>query len=385
MLGYGPLPMWLAPAIAVGLAESVWRSWRSSLHRLVIIAVLAAPFSASIVDIRITRVLAMMVPATILAVIGLGCIGRWLQRWLPTALFAALVALALITATITMTVDALANGPTWFEDYGMGGMQWGAEQIYDALRPMLEMDPHLSFVVSHSWANWPNAYPEFFLDRELRQRVHIGVIDEYVMNFRPRELSRKQLFVMTADEYQAARSNPMLEVSNPRRVIPYPDGNLGFVITSVVYSEDAREIFEAEQAERREPQHSTIELAGSPVRVVHPKFDIGDLEALFDGKHETIARTLDADPCVLTFTFSQERSLSGVRVTIWTPHYDLALKAIGADGSVNEAGARVSLPRGFGTYQLMLSDPVPTARQITVVFDKRGDNKVHIQEIEFLP
>ena len=139
MLGYGSLPVWLAPAILLGVGVSLRRCLRSAPHRLVLIAVLAAPFSAAMVDIRITRVLAMMAPATILAVIGLDCLRHWLRRWVPTRVFATAVAAGLVAASTAMTADALRNGATWFDDYGMFGTQWGARQLYTELERVFDI------------------------------------------------------------------------------------------------------------------------------------------------------------------------------------------------------------------------------------------------------
>jgi hypothetical protein len=385
MLGYGHLPLWLAPAILLGFAEAVWKSRRSAIHRLLVIAVLAAPFSASIVAIRITRVLAMMVPATLLAVIGLDRLRRWVSRWVPAPAFAGAAAAGLVVASSAMTADALMNGPTWFHDYSMNGMQWGAKQLFDEIGRPLKENPELHFVISHSWANWPDSFPAFFLEGDLRHRVRMGVIDEYLVQLRPREMSPNLLWVMTNAEYQTARSSPMLVLGEPLKVIDYPDGTPGFFITHVDYSAGAEEIFKVQQLERRRRVHSGFKLDGIPTKVEHPKFDEGGLESIFDGNLKTIARTLDADPCVLTFTFNQERPVSGVRVNVWTPRYVLKLRAMTREGEVVEASAAVDTIEDFGVYELSLPTPVAAAKEITVVIDKDGDNKVHIQEIEFLP
>jgi hypothetical protein len=35
---------------------------------------------------------------------------------------------------VFMLRDALVNGPTWFKDYGLGGMQYGADQIFGEIK-----------------------------------------------------------------------------------------------------------------------------------------------------------------------------------------------------------------------------------------------------------
>jgi 4-amino-4-deoxy-L-arabinose transferase-like glycosyltransferase len=385
MKGYGYLPLWLAPAIAIGLGESLWRASKSSAHRLLLIAILAAPFSAAMVDIRITRVLSMMVPAAMLAVLGLDRIRRWAGRFVPANVFAALAAAGLAVAASVMASDALRNGPLWFTDYGMSGMQWGAQQLYDEIRPPLESNPDLRFVVSHSWANWPDAFPPFFLEDPLPERVRMGVIEEYMEEYRPRELSTNTIFVLTHYEYETATTSGMFELGAPLAVVEYPDGRTGFYLSHMAYSADAEEIFLDKQAERRRRVESHLELEGTRTHVIHPRFDDGGIEALFDGKLETIARTLDADPCVLTFTFSQPRRISGIRLTVWTPRYLLNLRVQGIDGATREARSAVDYAEGFQTQELRLTEPVSDTRLVEIVVDKQGDTKVHLQEVEFLP
>jgi hypothetical protein len=384
MLGYGSLPLWLAPAILLGVWVSLRRCLDSAPHRLVLIAVLAAPFSSAMVDIRITRVLAMMAPATILAVIGLDCLRHWLRRWVPTGVFAAMVAAGLVAASTAMTVDALRNGATWFDNYGMFGTQWGARQLYGELERQLEEDPKIEFVVSHSWANFPNAFNRFFLEPELRKRVRLGVIDELIFEYRPNSISPHHRYVVTPEEYRRAVEHAMIDVSEPLWIIPYPDGRPGFYFVTVAYSANARESFEEERRKRREPVESSIVYRGSDVVVSHPKFDVGTIEELFDGDFDTIARTLDADPSTLVFSFTEPQPISGIRIGLWTPSFDLTLRAQTDAGAETEATEKIRTHESFGVHELMLPAPVAEARTVTVVIDKHGDTKAHIQELVFL-
>jgi hypothetical protein len=213
----------------------------------------------------------------------------------------------------------------------------------------------------------------------------MGVIEEYIERYRPREVNPNTIFVLTHYEYETARSSGMFEFGAPLAVIDYPDGRKGFYISNLAYSSDAEQIFLAKQAERRRRVESAFELEGSRTLAIHPKFDEGGIQALFDGKLKTIARTLDADPCVLTFHLSQPRPISGIRLTVWTPRYLLNLKVQGQDGTTVEARSAVDYAKGFQTQELRLPEPVSDARLVEIVVDKQGDTKVHLQEIELLP
>lgn len=384
MSGYGYLPIWSAPLILLGFGLALWRGPRSAPHRLVLIAVLATPFSASLVDIRITRVLAMMVPATILAVLGLDCIRQWLQRWIPVRVFSSVVAAGLVWASVAMTADALTHGPTWFKTYGLDGLQWGAKELYGELRQRLEADPETRFVVTHTWANLPNAFNSFFLDESMQERVRMGVIDDYLFDHRPDDLTPDTIFVLTSDEHRKAVEHPVIDIDEPLHVIPYPDARPGFVFAQFHYSSGAAAFFEEERRKRREPVVSIIELDGVSTNISHPKFDDGSIESIFDGDLSSIARTLDADPCVLVFRFSEPRPVEGVRVTVWTPTYILGLQVETADGNIIEATDVVNGHQAHSTQELRLPSPTLAATSVTLTINKRGDNKTHIQEIAFL-
>ncbi|MEJ7712091.1 MAG: hypothetical protein WKF84_20085 [Pyrinomonadaceae bacterium] len=75
--GLGHLSQYLMPFVLIGFAVCLSR-WRSSAHRALLIAILAAPFSAALVEVMITRVSLVIVPATIMAVISISQIKDWL-------------------------------------------------------------------------------------------------------------------------------------------------------------------------------------------------------------------------------------------------------------------------------------------------------------------
>ncbi len=221
MLGYSHLPFWLAPAILVGLGAALGKARKSSAHRLVLVGILAAPFSTSLVSIGITRVLAMVVPATLLAILGLDLLLFWLNRFVPGRVVTTAVAIGLAAATLDMTGDALANGGLWFRDYGMSGMQWGAQEVYDEVGPRLAEAPDENFVVSHLWANNSDAFLDFFVGPENRPRVRSGVLED-VMRQRL-AANPSTTFVLTPDEYARATFSRKLVVEEPSAVIRCPD------------------------------------------------------------------------------------------------------------------------------------------------------------------
>jgi len=383
MRGYGHLPLWLAPAVFLGIGVALWRSRSSPAHRLALIAMLAAPFSASLVGLRITRLLAMMVPATLLATTGLDQVRNWLRRVVPEEAVSVAVGLGLAAASILMTTDALANGPTWFRDYRLYGMQYGAKQVFGAIRETLAKDTESRFWVASSWANNPNAYPEFFLDDAERARAEIGDIEFYTRDHD--EIEEGFVFVLTPEEYDMERIDPRFIVDDLVEVIPYPDGRPGFFFVRVAYSADAPAIREAERAERRKLVESSVTIDGIEVDLRHPKIDIGHISNAFDHDPGTLARTLDADPGKLHIRFPEPRPVSGVRLQLWARQYDVVLAVTGADGEIVETTRTITDAGEKEVTEVCLPAPVPAAREVVISILKFRDNRIHLQEVEILP
>jgi len=382
MKGMGHLPLWLAPALALGLVMTLLRAPRSPADRLTLIAVAAAPFAASLVGLRITRVLAMVVPVTILATVGLDQLRWWLRRLFPEAVFGALVALAIASTSVVMAVNAVHNGPTWFRDYALYGMQYGARQVFEMVREHLATDPSAVVTVSHSWANNPNAFRDFFLEEEEWRRTHMGSLENLLRE--PQNIPDGLDFVLTAEEFTRARASSKLVVGQPLRSLAYPDGRLGFVLVHLRYSEAAAEMFEAERVQRRKLVETTVTVEGRASVVRHPSFDIGAAEDMFDGDTESLARTLDADPAVIEIDFLEPRTVAGARLHLWSRRYVAGLRVSDDSGEVSRVSELVSTDRLPPVYEIWLPEPVVDATGMVVVLSKWGDFHIHVREIEIL-
>lgn len=384
MLGSPHLPLWLAPAVLIGLGVSLVRSPRSAPHRLVLIAVLAAPFSAALVSLRITRVLAMVVPATILATVGLDRLRGWLARAVPERALVAVVGIGLAAATLAMTRDALVHGPRWFTNYGMHGMQWGARELFAEARRRLAADPEERIVVSHLWANNTNAFGEFFLSPEERPRIGWGVLDD-VLRERRAEVGPNTSFVLTPEEFARAQESPKLWVRKGWTVIPNPAGGPGFYITRLAYSPESYRLFEVERLQRQQLVEGRVLIDGAEVRVRHPRLDMGGIGDAFDGDLRSLARTLDANPTRLELHFPGPRPLRELRLHLWTEVYLVRLQASRADGTVVDESVRQDTRLGDEPLTLRLQPPLPDVVALSLTIAKAGDAHVHLREIELIP
>ncbi len=205
MKGYGNLPIFTLPFFIGGLILTVWNI-RKPAYRVLLVAFLAAPLGSSLVGIGITRVLVFVVPATMLIMLGIGYCLDWLEKalqsslskrsmmpagenklssWISIGLF-----IILLIANILLARDALVNGPKWFNNYGLSGMQYGATQLFPAVTEYQKNHPDAKITVSPNWANGTDVLARFFSTGD--QQFELGSIEGYL--FEQKGVGRKFSF-----------------------------------------------------------------------------------------------------------------------------------------------------------------------------------------------
>jgi hypothetical protein len=325
MKGYGHLNGWLLPPFLLGLGIAAWRAIRGSApHRILLLATLATPAGAALAEIGITRVFAFVIPATILIGVGIEALYAWIARRIPEAAVAAVFGLGLTVPGVAMLRDALTNGPVWFTDYTLYGMQWGSRQVFGELVPGLLHDfPDATIGVSPNWANGAELFIQFFIPQPSQPRVQMAWIGEFLS--KKVSIPPNLILVMPADEYAKARDSDKFKEVKVERVIPYPDGRSGFYAVRLTYAADAERLFAEEHARRSQLVAEEVVIDGETVTVTHSQFDGGTLASVFDGNTDTLARGFEANPLVLDFAFAAPRPVTGLLATFGT--MDLKLTA----------------------------------------------------------
>lgn len=314
------------PFALAGLALAL-KNLRSPAHRLALIAALAAPAGGALAQIGITRVLVFVIPATLLTASGLDWALTWLERraarlFRPpgerapaggdtparsAALSAPHPALALAVfallalANLAMLRQALASGPTWFRDYGLGGMQYGARQVFGEVKKYLQDNPGSQVIVSPAWANGTDVVARFFFPGDLP--FQMGSVAGHLEKRRP--LTPETLFVMIPEEYEQARSSGKFERITVEKILPYPDGNPGFYFTHLEYVDQIDTILAQEQEARRALVPGEVRWQGQNLQARYSPLDIGEIGQAFDGDRETVIRSAEANPLVIELDFEQ--------------------------------------------------------------------------------
>jgi hypothetical protein len=388
MAGFGQMQTAVLPFVGLGLIVSLTR-WRSSPHRAVILAGLAAPAGAALVDVGIARVLAYIIPANLLAAIGLEwLLDRWKGR-LPYRVTAPVLFIGLVWANFALLRTALVDGPLWFRDYGLYGMQYGARQLFEeAIPEYLARDTQAKILVSSTWANGTDNLLRFFLTQEELQRVRMDGVQTYLFKYLP--LDERMIFIMTPGEYAQAIDNPKFSSVIVEKVIPYPDGRPGFYFARLWYAEDAEAIFAAEKEARRQLATATVSLDGQAVVLRHSQIDMGKPDSMFDNDSFTLMRGLEANPFILEFNFPEQRHVSGldadfglVNLTLTASLYpdpDLDPAVFSATYLMaNTANSQVDMPFDNAPDRI-------TKLRLEVLNTASGDTaNIHIRELHLLP
>jgi len=308
------------------------------------------------------------------------------KHWNPPQIVLALLAFIILSgANGYMLNDALRNGPLWFRDYGMGGMQYGAFQIFDIIKQYVREHPDTKIIFSPDWANGADVVARFFLGDP--SPVQIGSVRGHIVQKLP--LDDNTLFIITPQEYDVAKQSTKLTDIHVERVIPYPDGNPGFYFVRLHYVDNIDEIFAAEKAVRQVLQESVVTIDGQEVKLRFSYLDSSmqaeSIALVFDNDLYTLAKTYENNPFFIEMTFPRHRTLNGFSINIGSAKAQITLKCYLTPG----AQPIVYTFEGQGTREqpeLSFELPMPIEVQILQVemLDPLASNpaKIHIWELK---
>jgi len=308
MPGYGHLLRLTMPLGLLGLALAIYH-FRRPAYRALLAAVLAAPSGAALVDLGITRALVMVIPMAVLTALGASALLEWLHRRkrISRTLMATTVFIILAGGNLYMLGDALANGPHWHQDYGLAGMQWGAQQLFGEVKTYLRENPETKMIVSPSWANGTDVIARFFFDDPLP--FEMGNANRFYTSLQP--LDENTLFVLTPEEYETIPPEKFAEIK-VEKTLPYPDGRPGFYFVRLRYADNIEEILAAEKIARTQLQIERLIIDGELVAVGYTQLDMGEIAHVFDGDPGTLIRTFAINPMQITLDFAQPRAMSSI-------------------------------------------------------------------------
>jgi hypothetical protein len=383
MKGRAHLGEWSAPLVAAGLLLCAWRVRRPA-DRTLLTALAAAPVGAALVAPGITRCMNLVVLAALFAAIAGDALLSWFAKRVSPALVGGAACALLAAAPVALLADSLRHGETWFSNYGMDGMQWGARQVFGAVRRYRALYPDQKMMLSPDWANGTDELLHFFVPGDMD--VDMANV-EWLQNRRG-DIPEPIRFVLIEPEFREASADPRLRLDALEETIAYPDGTPGFRIARWRYAPD----YDAIMAARRGDWHRLIDdevtIGREKVRVSHSRFDSGEAAQLFDGDPRTLARTEMSNPAVLVVEFPSPHRFRRLLLTTGSMDSEIVVTVAGADGEGREETVRK-------TYRSLPDDPtldielpdVGGARRVRI--EARDTNaaepsKVHLREVRFV-
>ncbi len=320
MKGYSRLWLPGLPFVVCGFALAVARI-RKPEYRAVLAALLAAPAGGALVGLGITRMLFMVVPAALLGGIGFSTVLEWLAKRIrqPSLRerlflgFSLVVFFAMSAAGGFMLRDALVNGPTWYDDYGLGGMQYGGSSLFTAVRAYRAENPRARILLSPSWANGTDVIARFFFDDPLP--FTLGSVAGHLSGYIPIEAD--EVFILLPEELDQVRASEKFKTIEIADTVNYPNGQPGFYFTRLAYVDNAEAVFAQERSRRHQLKEETVVLLdGTEATVAYSALDIGVIKSAFDGNPNSLIRSSEANPFKINLTFSEARPLDGLQLRV---------------------------------------------------------------------
>jgi hypothetical protein len=385
MKGYSPIAWYLAPFWAWGLVVAV-RKWRKPEIRVMLAAYLAGPTGSALVSIEIARVLMTIIPLMLIITLGLSDVLERLQKrfTLVSEKWAApLLAGLLIISTAGMTADALIHAPTWSTNYGINGLQWGAQEVFSTAIDLSKAYPDQTIRISGGWDWQPDILKRFFVPDEMP--IELGNADIFMSEYKP-EISNT-IFILIPQDYQAATASDKFSSVDVMKTITAPDGSPAFYVVRLTYVPNAQAVFQAQREEQIQLVSDTVTVNGLQLTVWHTRLDADLIGNLFDGNPDTYAHTEGVNPLVLDWALPTQQKISGIRVHMGSEHAVLTLTVTDANGSqvTKEVDAPVNGVNKDVT--VMLDTPVTSASHIHFELndvDAAPDSDVHLWEITVL-
>lgn len=381
MLDYGHLPLVVLPLLLVGIGVCIAK-FRESKYRVLLIALVSAPFAAALVDVLILRLLIFVIPAILVGMLGM----EWLLQRFASRLSPQLVGVGLFAVltfgSLWMTRDALTNGPTWFQLYDLYGMQWGTKQVFDVLKEIRATSPRSPIVLTSSWSNGTEEFVSMLMPDDPLTRTR--TIDAWIEN--KEDLSRNTVFVMTPSELQTAGESGKFQ--EPERIwsIRYPNGTDAFEFVRMQYVDDIDEVFRLEKEVRARPVIDNAVLNGETVQVIHSQFDSGGVKDLFDGDNFTLARGREANPLLIEIDYPTPRPITSLFAAFGRMRSNIVVSLYPPDS--NEPTIYTNRDeRDEGIPEITMEFPgaPPLVERVKVEIehlDSPGEAKVHVRELQ---
>ncbi len=357
MKGMGHLGWFFFPFFIGGLLISLSR-WKNPGYRLMLLSLLSAPAGAAMVGIGITRAMFMVIPAAFLTAVGADYVIDWVSRRSHQQKSIDIYIFLLLIASNFLFLDkVLTDGPLWFNDYGMNGMQYGGEQVFGRIKEIRKKDPKVPIVLSPDWANGTDVLARYHLGDPVP--VQLSSLNAYIQE--QLVFSDATIFIMPPNDFINVISSRKFEPMQVLDTLFYPDGKPGFIFAHLKYNKTAFYEFEKEKALRYSLEGTQVTIADEEEDAISSRLDMGGLQHLFDDNPITLIRSKESNPLVVEFSFAQPRIYHSIWLRIGGEATQLSIYVI-PEGSDTPLVNSISV--GNDSQLRKVSVPLATGKPI---------------------
>lgn len=234
------IPLVFSAPFFIGLTVSLL-TIRSIRSRTAVIFLLAGPLPVFFVETHIQRVFYLIPAIIFLTYTGITFVlGVVRVRFLEPSLSSLLLAGVVYSAVIL--TGEIRNASLWYSDYGISGLQWGAQAMFrDAIPRLLNEDPNITIVPSNCWANGAESFPEFFLDKNQLKRL-VTHWSDFFHSKETMSIPPEFIFVLDPVERMMLEHSQRFKTITPVLEIPFPDGSRGFTFSRIEYVDNIEEV-----------------------------------------------------------------------------------------------------------------------------------------------
>ena len=250
MKGYGHLGWWNFPFLVAGIVAYIRaKAWRTPEGRMIPIVLWLRRWRGRCSRPRSRASWSIILPLLVLTVMGYSLALEGLERRALSRKALSFGSAIVFTAlALFMMFDAVLHGPIWYRNYGLSGLQYGANQVFPQALAFSEDNPDTHIFISGGWCWSADTVSQFYLPEG--SRISLATPDQL-----PELIAAGEdaVFVVIPREYDKLVESGEYAEINIEKVIPYPDGTPGFRFVRLEMTPDRLAALERGYEQAKEP------------------------------------------------------------------------------------------------------------------------------------
>lgn len=380
------MSQWTLIPLSVGLLVALVR-FKQGEFRALLLSLLASTTPVLLVESHIMRVFYIIAPVCLLASVGIMTVAKGFSKWVPVKLPIFISVVLCLVQVFTMTQEMKDKAPTWFDEYGLYGLQWGAKQLYvEAIPRYLREHPEAQLTYPADWANGEEIFDSFFLSQEQRQHFVVFESDHEATTAPP--IPANLVFILSRAQLKELESSKRFKKPVIEQTIYYPNGEPGFVFARLAYVDNIEDVIRQLRAWSLELLVDRVPVGSNQATVSYSRLDGGQISNLVDNNPATIIRSMTANPMILNIHFDRPERIRTLKGIFWPMKLLWKVRALTSTGEVIfESVRREILNEGDAGADLTLSTtPVEVSTlemEISNLLDPPDSSHVHFREMSW--